>query len=103
MAALLVRLRERRGMTILTLTSDIDLVSDASRMALLVHGEIGFTGDIRDFVANQRLCREAGLMLPEPIRVALELRERGWNVPVLGGEGALEAAIACEWRQRRRA
>jgi energy-coupling factor transport system ATP-binding protein len=102
MGALLLRLR-RRGMTILTLTSELELASEASRLALLIHGEIGLIGDVRDFVANQRLCREAGIMLPEPIQLALELRDRGWNVPVFGGEGALELAIAREWRQRERA
>jgi energy-coupling factor transporter ATP-binding protein EcfA2 len=101
MTNLLLRLQERRGMTILTLTSDIDMVADASRLALLVGGEIGLVGDIRDFVANQRLCKEAGVVLPEPIRIALQLRERGWNVPVLAGEGVLEAAIASEWRVHR--
>lgn len=88
-------------MTILALTSDIDLVSEATRIALLLQGEIGLTGDLRDFVANQRLCREAGVVLPGPVRLALELRERGWGVPVFGRDGALESAIASEWRQRK--
>lgn len=103
MVQLLLRLRERRGMTVVSLTSDLEFVSDATRMALLMNGEIGLMGDIRDFVANQRLCREAGIMLPERIRLALELRDRGWNVPVLGQNGALEAAIAREWRGRKHA
>jgi energy-coupling factor transport system ATP-binding protein len=103
MADLLQRLRERRNTTILTFTSDLELIGRASRMALLVRGEIGLVGDLRDFVANQWLCREAGVMLPENIRLALELREKGWNVPVLGPDGALEAAIANEWLRRKRA
>jgi energy-coupling factor transport system ATP-binding protein len=103
MVDLLHRLRERRNTTVLTFTSALDLVGEASRLALLVHGEIGLVGDLRDFVANQRLCREAGLMLPEGVRLALELRERGWNVPVMGPEGALETAIANEWLRRKRA
>lgn len=103
MSKLLSRLRQRGRMSIVTMTSDIELVSDASRMALLVNGAIGLTGDIRDFVANQRLCREAGISLPERIRLALGLRERGWKVPVFGPAGALEAAVADEWRERKHA
>lgn len=101
MVDLLKRLREHQGVTILTMTSDFELLDAASRLALLVHGEIGLVGDLRDFVANQRLCREAGISLPETVQLALELRERGWSVPVFGSEGSLEAAIAGEWRQRK--
>lgn len=103
MVDLLQRLRDRRNTTVLTFTSALDLVGDASRLALLVHGQIGLVGDLRDFVANQWLCREAGIMLPEGIRLALELRERGWNVPVMAPEGTLETAIANEWLRRKRA
>jgi energy-coupling factor transporter ATP-binding protein EcfA2 len=103
MVTLLSALRSAGGMTIVTLTSDIDSAAGASRMALLLQGQIGLIGDLGDFVANQELCRQAGIVLPEPIRLALALRDRGWNVPVLGSEGALEAAITAEWRQRRRA
>jgi len=102
MIALLLGLRER-GTAIVTLTSDIESVAGAGRMALLVNGEIGLTGHLRDLVANQRLCEEAGVTLPDNVRLSLELRKRGWNVPVLGPPGALEESIAREWGLRKRA
>lgn len=103
MVQLLLKLRERSGMTIVTLTSDLELISESTRMVLLMDGQIALAGNLRDFIANQLLCREAGIVMPETIHLALELRERGWNVPVVGPEGALEAAIAGEWRQRSQA
>lgn len=103
MALLLDRLIERQSITVFTLTSQVELVFQASRMALLHQGQIAFAGNLADFVANQALCREAGVLMPEPIRLSLALRERGWSVPILGSEGALEAAVAREWRQRKRA
>lgn len=97
----LLRKLKDRGMTILTMTSELDSVSSATRLALLIQGEIGLVGGLSDFVANQRMCREAGVLLPERVRIALDLRERGWNVPVMAPAGSLEAAIAREWRAKK--
>jgi energy-coupling factor transporter ATP-binding protein EcfA2 len=101
--SLLTRLRLERGMTIISLASDLDLCGEATLLSLLVHGQIGLTGTLPDFIANQRLLREAGIMLPERIQLVLALRECGWNVPVLADGETIAAAIAAEWRRRARA
>ncbi len=103
MVQLLEVLHRRGEMTILSLTTDLDFVMQANRLALLIDGKILLVGHMPDFVANRTLCREAGIMLPEVIRLALGLRERGWTVPILGSVGALESAIASQWGQRKHA
>ncbi|HZT96802.1 MAG TPA: ATP-binding cassette domain-containing protein [Chloroflexota bacterium] len=103
MARLLNALTGSGERTVITLTSDLQEVQGAGRIAVLAEGRIVLTGSLADMVANRRVCREAGVTLPDRIRIALELRERGWNVPVIGAEGKLEEAIAGEWRRRKHA
>ena len=102
MVRLLVKLRAG-GTSLMTVSADLQMVTQASRLALLSAGRIELTGDLGDFVANQKLCRDAGITFPDVIRLAVGLRERGWCVPILGADGELERAIQREWSQRKRA
>jgi energy-coupling factor transporter ATP-binding protein EcfA2 len=100
MVALLKRLRDRHGITIATLTSDLQYVREASRMALILDGSIALIGDFRDLVANSRLCQEARIRMPDSVRLALGLRQRGWNPPIFAADADIEEAVAAEWRIR---
>lgn len=103
LCVLLSGLRASKGITVVSLTSYLDQIGDAHRLALIVDGRVGLTGDMRDLVANQLSLREAGVSLPEQLQLALALRERGWNVPLLSRKGMLEAAIAREWNTQAHA
>jgi len=76
-------LRDRRGISVVLATHDLDLAARlADRVCLVKGGSILADGNPREIFYNRDLLREAGLLEPSPVRFFRDLcREYGIETP----------------------
>ena len=93
---LLKTLRDN-GIGIVQITHDLEIaLSVCDRICVLEKGVALFWGT-PEIVVEQMLDRPIeGLILPEVLKTAMELRERGWNVPLTWDPDRLALAVLKE-------
>lgn len=80
--ALLRRLREEEGVTILLVSNEMDEVAVlADSVTVLREGRTVLAGPTREVLAPPERIEAAGLLAPEPTRIAARLRGAGVDVP----------------------
>lgn len=79
--ALLRRLCEEEGLTILLVSNDMDEVAElAKRVTVLYEGRTVLSGEVHDVLAQGELLRHYGLSCPSAVEIAHVFRERGLAV-----------------------
>ena len=84
----LQELREALGLTVLSITHDLDEATKADRMIVLNNGQIFAEGTPSEVFSLGEKLVEIGLDLPFAIKLKIELEKRGFN---------LEDTISNEW------
>lgn len=70
----------QEGRTILMITHQMEQVAAYCDQALVMdHGKLLYHGGVNDLFANEKLIKQADLLLPRPIAFAKQLREQGWT------------------------
>lgn len=81
MMGLLLRLKEKAGITLLYVTHRPEEFILADRLILLEEGRLVYDGPPLDFLEDSNLRKRTASHLPETISLARELARRGWAVP----------------------
>ena len=80
--SILENLRRERGCTIVMVSHSMDDVArHATRIAVLDHGKLLYTGSPAEVFSNSKELSAIGLALPQACKLALLLRQRGKDVP----------------------
>ncbi len=84
-AGVLAAVRDLRtdGLTVLSVTQEMDEVPHADRVMALKHGRVVFEGTAAELFADERLLADLSLGAPLSAEVALELRRRGHRLESL--------------------
>jgi energy-coupling factor transporter ATP-binding protein EcfA2 len=91
------RLREQ-GVTVVLITHDMRLVAEhASRVIVINEGAVVHDGTPASLFGEQGARRWPDAPPPPVVELAIELRERGWEIPhgVITSSGLVEALTKC--------
>ena len=94
--AVLRRLNQSEGLTVIHITHHMDECVDAHRAVVLQQGRIAYDGAPAALFADEGLVTRAGLELPPVAQIASLLAQRG--VPVDAGICHLSQLEECLWR-----
>jgi len=99
--ALLRRLRDQSGLTILLVSNDMDEVAEIAEDVTVLHqGNTVMSGNARQVLTQRGALRGAGLRAPSVVEMIEALRERN---PILeGGLVTVEEAEEAIWRSMNR-
>lgn len=76
------KLRSERGVTIVLITHHMDETIDADRVVVLSDGKAIMDGTPREVFAEVYALRDAGLSVPETVKLLCGLREDGFDLPL---------------------
>ena len=98
--ALLDRIH-REGTAIVLITHDLEIAfSRSDQILMLEHGRVAGLGTPDEIAQTLHKNPVPGLIVPEVMRTALLLRDRGWRVPLTFDPEKLATACARERRRR---
>ncbi|EIT84027.1 cobalt transporter ATP-binding subunit [Fictibacillus macauensis ZFHKF-1] len=70
-------LNEKEGITVISITHDLEEAAKADRVIVMMQGEAKSQGTPREVFQNEQLLLEAGLDLPFSLKLGLALKEQG--------------------------
>ncbi|MGI6594915.1 MAG: energy-coupling factor transporter ATPase [Christensenellales bacterium] len=98
--ATIKKLNKEQGLTVILITHYMDEAVEADRVFVLNQGVITVEGTPAEVFKEVRKVRDAGLELPIPSQVCIELISKGYDIPfVLTDEDLVDALI--EQKQRK--
>ncbi|MGP4082528.1 energy-coupling factor ABC transporter ATP-binding protein [Pseudalkalibacillus sp. R45] len=74
-------LNEKDGITVLSITHDLEEAIKADRIVVMKQGEVVASGSPKDVFQNTGLLLDAGLELPFSLNIQQKLKEKGINLP----------------------
>ncbi len=93
-------LNQKKKVTVLWITHDMEEVVLAHRIFVLDQGRIALTGTPREVFAREDVLQQLSLALPSAMKVAASLRERGLPLPQgIMTEEELTGALEHLWNQ----
>lgn len=88
------KLNKEQGMTVILITHYMDETVEADKVIVLNKGCIELIGAPKDVFRDVRKIRDAGLELPVPSQVCIELISKGYDMPfVLTDEELVESIV----------
>ena len=89
-----IRELKARGMAVVMITHDMEEAAEADRVIVLDGGRVALEGTPAEVFAQSARLMALGLAVPASVRLAMALRDRGVEVPVLVDEDAEVEAVA---------
>ncbi len=77
-------INRERGVTVVLITHHMEEAVDADRVIVMGQGDILADGDPVTIFQQVELIREAGLDVPETVKLLYELKQSGWDIPLDG-------------------